>query len=107
MGFNVTESLITPEDDPNLLDNAQGSSNYAAKGAHRFKITLTLAKKTLTETDDSNFIELARVDSGQIIHRLKATEYTVINDMLARRTDDESGNYVVKHFDIDPTRKFE
>ena len=84
------------------MDNAQGSSNYAAKGAHRFKITLTLAKKTLTETDDSNFIELARVDNGQIIHRLKATEYTIINDMLARRTDDESGNYIVKHFDVDP-----
>ena len=101
IGFTVTETLVTPEDDPNLLDNAQGTSNYAAKGAHRFKITLTLAKKTLTETDDSNFIELARVDGGQIVHRLKATEYTIINDMLARRTDDESGNYIVKHFDIE------
>jgi len=102
IGFTVTETLVTPEDDPALLDNAQGTSNYAAKGAHRFKITLTLAKKTLTETDDSNFIELARVDNGQIVHRLKATEYTIINDMLARRTDDESGNYIVKHFDVDP-----
>jgi len=92
IGFTVTETLVTPEDDPNLLDNAQGTSNYAA---------LTLAKKTFTETDDSNFIELARVEDGQIIHRLKATEYTVINDMLARRTDDESGNYLVKHFDVD------
>ena len=102
IGFNVTETLVTPEDDPALLDNAQGTSNFAAKGAHRFKITLTLAKKTLTETDDSNFIELARVDNGQIIHRLKATEYSIINDMLARRTDDESGNYITKHFDIEP-----
>ena len=102
IGFNVIEALITPEDDPALLDNAQGTSNFAAKGAHRFKITLTLAKKTLTETDDSNFIELARVENGQIIHRLKATEYTIINDMLARRTDDESGNYITKHFDIEP-----
>ena len=102
IGFTVTESLITPEEDPNLLDNAQGSSNYAAKGAHRFKITLTLAKKELTATDDTGFIELARVNNGLVVHRKKATEYSIVADMLARRTSDESGDYVVKHFDIEP-----
>ena len=45
IGFTINEQLITPEDDHNLIDNAQGSSNFAAKGAHRFKITLTLSKK--------------------------------------------------------------
>ena len=75
IGFTITEALITPEEDPLLLDNAAGSSNYAAKGAHRFKITLTIGKKSLTDTDDDNFVELARVDNGQIVHRKKATEY--------------------------------
>ena len=102
IGFNITESLITPEEDPDLLDNAAGSSNYAAKGAHRFKMTLTLTKKTLTTSDDSNFIELARVEDGVIIKRKKATEYSIVADMLARRTFDESGDYVVNHFDIEP-----
>ena len=102
IGFTVTESLITPEEDPLLLDNAAGSSNYAAKGAHRFKITLTIGKKSLTDTDDANFVELARVNGGNIVHRKKATEYTIVADMIARRTDDESGDYVVKHFDIEP-----
>ena len=102
IGFNVVETLITPEEDPNLLDNAQGSSNYAAKGAHRFKITLTLTKKELTATDDTGFIELARVDNGNVVHRKKATEYSIVADMIARRTADESGDYVVKHFDIEP-----
>ena len=102
VGFTVTESLITPEEDPLLLDNAAGSSNYAAKGAHRFKITLTIGKKSLTDTDDANFVELARVNAGNIVHRKKATEYTIVADMIARRTDDESGDYVVKHFDIEP-----
>ena len=101
IGWNITETLVTPEMDASLLDNAQGSSNYAAKGAHRLKYTLTLAKKGLTATDDTNFIELARVDNGIIVHRKKATEYSVINDMLARRTFDESGNYIVQHFDIE------
>ena len=62
IGFTITETLVTPEDDSNLLDNAAGSSNYAAKGANRFKITLTIGKKSLTDTDDANFVELARVD---------------------------------------------
>ena len=101
IGFTVTEGLITPEADSTLLDNAQGSSNFAAKGAHRLKITLTLSKKALTSTDDTNFVELARVDSGNVVHRKKATEYAVIADMLARRTDDESGDYIVRHFDIE------
>ncbi len=102
IGFNVIETLVTPEDDASLLDNAQGSSNYAAKGAHRFKITLTLVKKELTATDDTGFIELARVDNGNVVHRKKATEYSIVADMIARRTADESGDYVVKHFDIEP-----
>ena len=101
IGFTVTETLVTPEADTTLLDNAQGSSNFAAKGAHRFKITLTLAKKALTATDDTNFVELARVNDGNIVHRKKATEYAVVADMLARRTDDESGDYIVRHFDIE------
>ena len=102
VGWDVTETLVTPETDGSLLDNAQGSSNYAAKGAHRLKITLTLAKKSLTATDDANFIELVRVNQGVIEKRVKFTEYSVVQDMIARRTDDESGNYIVKHFDIEP-----
>ena len=98
IGFNVVETLVTPEDDATLLDNAAGSSNYAAKGAHRLKITLTLAKLSLTSTDDSNFIELARVEEGRVVHRKKATEYSIVADMIARRTDDESGDYVVRSF---------
>ena len=101
VGWNVAEELITPEENSTLLDNAQGSSNYAAKGAHRFKMSLTLAKMTLTTTDDSNFVELARINAGVIENRAKFTEYSIVRDMLARRTDDESGNYITKHFDID------
>ena len=102
VGWNITETLVTPEMDPSLLDNAQGSSNYAAKGADRFKMTLTLGKFSLTATTDNNFVELARLNAGLIESRAKFTEYSIVADMLARRTDDESGDYVVKHFDIDP-----
>ena len=61
IGFTVTESFVTPSDDTTLNDNAVGSSNQSAPGAHRFKVTLTLAKKTLASTEDSTFFEIARI----------------------------------------------
>jgi hypothetical protein len=102
IGWNIIETLVTPESDSTLVDNAQGTTNYAAKGSHRLKIGLTLTKKALTDTSDADFVELARVENGQIIKRLKYTEYSIVQDMLARRTSEESGNYIIKHFDIEP-----
>jgi hypothetical protein len=101
IGLTVTESFVTPNDDNSLNDNAQGTSNVNAPGAHRFKITLTLAKKTLAAVDDNNFYEIARVDTGNIKSMVRTTEYAVLEDTLARRTFDESGNYVLSNPDFD------
>ena len=43
VGLTVTESFVTPNLDPSLVDNAAGSSNANAPGAHRFKVDLTLS----------------------------------------------------------------
>jgi len=101
VGLAVTESFVTPNDDLSLNDNAAGASNQNAPGAHRFKIDLTLAKKTLTSTEDSNFIELLRLKLGIIQNRVRTTEYAVLEDTLARRTFDESGDYLVRGMDVD------
>ena len=101
VGLTVTESFVTPGDDTTLNDNAQGVSNTNAPGAHRFKILLTLTKKSLTATDDSNFYELLRLSNGNLQNKVRTTEYAVLEDTLARRTFDESGDYVVRNFDID------
>jgi len=102
VGFDVTETILTPETDAALLDNAQGQSNFAAPGADRFKMTLALAKKELTATDDSNFVELLRVENGVILNKVRSTEYSVVEKMIARRTSDESGNYIVDYFGVEP-----
>ena len=101
VGLSVTESFVTPNDDTSLNDNAQGTSNINAPGAHRFKISLTLAKKSLTATDDNNFFEIARVENGIIKSMVRDTEYAVLEDTLARRTFDESGDYVLQNPDFD------
>ena len=101
VGFTITESLVSPEEDTALLDNATGSSNYAAKGAHRLKYILTLTKKVLGSSDDADFIQLMSIKNGQLESQVRSTEYSVLEETLARRTYDESGDYVVRGFNID------
>jgi len=101
VGFSITETLVTPEADSTLTDNATGSSNYAAKGAHRLKITLTLTSLDTDSTADSTFIETMRVSSGNVVDNARNTEYSVLGDTLARRTFDESGDYTVRPFQFD------
>ena len=101
IGLGITESLITPEADTSLLDNATGSSNVNAKGAHRLKITLTLSKLPIGSAEDTNFIELIRVRNGRIQEVTRNTEYSVLGETLARRTFDESGDYSVRPFGVD------
>jgi len=101
IGFAVTETLVTPETDTTLTDNATGSSNYAAKGAHRLKIELTLSSLDTTSIADATFIETMRVEGGRVLNNARNTEYSVLGDTLARRTFDESGDYTVRPFQFD------
>jgi hypothetical protein len=98
IGLQVNEEVVTPETDTTLLDNAQGSSNFAAKGAHRLKISLTLVSKALGSTDDANFYEIVRIKDGKAEKFARTTDYSIIEETLARRTFDESGNYTVRPF---------
>jgi len=101
VGLEITESFVTPNDDLELNDNAQGSTNVNAPGAHRFKINLTLSKRALTSVDDANFIELLRLKNGIRSNQITSTAYSVLENTLARRTYDQAGDYTVKDFDID------
>jgi hypothetical protein len=100
VGFKVTESVITPEEQPLLSDNAQGTTNFAAPGAHRYKIQLSLVKLPLDSTDEIKFIELLRVKDGRVQNVITKSSYAELEKTLARRTFDESGNYEVKKFKL-------
>ena len=100
VGLQVDENIVTAKDDESLYDNAKGFSNFAAPGADRFQIVLTLIKKDITDGDDTNFIELMRIDRGQIKKIETRSEYNIIRDYIADRTFDESGNYSVNPFTV-------
>jgi hypothetical protein len=101
IGLTIVETFITSTDDTSLLDNATGTSNANATGAHRFKIELALTKLSLNSTADAGFVELIRVENGAIKYKVQNTEYNHLENTLARRTFDESGDYAVEPFDID------
>ena len=73
VGLTITETFVTSTDDTSLLDNATGSSNENATGAHRFKIDLTLAKLALTSTADASFVELMRITDGRVQNLVETT----------------------------------
>ena len=102
IGLSINEELISASSqNSDLFDNAKGYSNETAPGADRFKISAILSKKLLTDNDDSDFVELIRIEDGITKEQVKKTEYNVFKDELARRTYDESGDYYIEPFSVD------
>ena len=101
VGFNVAEKIITELNDSSLYDNAQGSFNQNAPGAHRLAVDLTLNVRDYEyEGDDTNFIPLLRIKNGVTEVRQERTLYSRIYDEIAKRTSDESGDYFVSGFGV-------
>ena len=100
VGLNILESIITAKDDSSLYDNAKGFSNFAAPGADRLKITTTLAKKSLNDFNDTSFVEVIRLDDGEVKKLINTSQYSYIMDMLAQRTYEESGNYALGNINV-------
>jgi len=100
VGFEITESVVSYTSDTTLLDPAQDASNYQAPGSDRYKINLTLSQRSIDSTDDTQFLELARIQEGTLTKYNRFPIYSVLEDTLARRTYDESGNYTVRPFNL-------
>ena len=101
IGFSTKSRFVNSFSDTTLNDNATGVSNTNAPGADRYTIDLTLIKKSLDDTDDTDFVKLIELKNGSQERVVNKAEYNILEETLARRTYDESGNYVVKQFDID------
>ena len=105
IGLNVAETFdLDSALDSSLNDNAQGTPNFAAPGAHRYKINTTLIKESLTapNTTYSNYILLMKVKDGVVqVETTDKTGGTELSSRLARRTHEESGDYAVRPYTLD------
>ena len=103
IGLQMSQLIKNSEDDPNLLDVALGTPNYSAPGADRLYIDAKLEQRLLiadsTKTDQ-DFIELVSVNRGEVTYKVMTAQYGPIEATLARRTYDESGDYVVTPFNL-------
>ncbi len=99
IGYFIIRDTVTAQEDSTLTDPSIGSYNYNAPGADRYKINLVLGQSGITaESDD--FLELLRIENGNITKKIEKITYAEIEKTLARRTYEESGSYVVKPFDV-------
>lgn len=101
VGLDIKEELVSNAEDSSLQDNATGTSNQNAAGADRFKVSLTLAKYPVDSDLSTNFVELVRVEAGNIALKTENPMYNVLEQSLARRTSDASGDFVVKNFEYE------
>ena len=63
------------------------------------KITATLSKKSLTDTNDVSFVELIKVREGELKKLQDFSVYNELEKYLAARTFEESGNYSLDNFE--------
>ena len=110
IGLQIVESIKKYTDDDSLLDPALGSSNYLAPGADRHFIDLVLSSieyNPLVENSDEieieNFIDICNIRFDKITKIKVDSDYNKLEEALAKRTYDESGNYTVIPFLAKPT----
>lgn len=103
VGFYVTDEVIRPEQDISLLDNATGTPSETAPGAHRYKCSIVLAnKESLSEAQLASYKELMKIRFGKVAAKPRIdSDVTVLEQILARRTFDQAGDYIVDDFIID------
>jgi hypothetical protein len=96
VGFYISEDIIRYTQDQSLLDPAQGSSNYSAPGADRFKLSPILYKINYTEVvGPPDYVALFSINEGIVETLYEKSQYAIINEYFAKRTFDESGDYYV------------
>ena len=106
-GFTRSDSLVTSDDDSTLLDNATGASNFTAPGAHRLSIKLNPSIISLdsyselaNNVTDTNFFEQLRIKDGNLYKERGRPDYNNLEEVLAQRTYEESGNYAINNFNL-------
>jgi hypothetical protein len=101
VGYVVDESIVTALQDSSLFDNAAGSPNENAPGADRLKLTPRLVAISSEDADeDTQFFTLIRYENGSAVQIRDVSQYNVIGEELAKRTFEESGNYIVQEFPV-------
>ena len=94
VGVKVDYTIVTATEDHTLRDPAQGVTNQGAEGADRVKYNVRLV------VDDPSAAPLYKFQDGKLVVDKERPDMTGMNEVLARRTYDESGNYKVRGLEV-------
>lgn len=102
VGFTSIESVVTAYEDTSLLDNSQGSPNYAAPGADRLKVTPTLAVISTNGASllGQEFFSIIDFINGSPSIVNQDTVYSVIGKAMSTISNDTNGSFVINPFNI-------
>ncbi len=107
VGFEANEEIITSEIDTSLLDNAAGSPNYEAPGAHRLKLIPTLVtRQTSAISNTTTFFSLCDFKNGLPVSIKNDPQYAALAKDTARRTFETNGDYIVNPFLLSTDKKY-
>lgn len=96
VGLDIGEEIINFLQDITLVDPANGSPNFGAPGADRLRLRGSLVSLPIDEDVSDDFRLLFEMENGSINTIVDKPEYAELAKEFARRTYDESGNYVVR-----------
>lgn len=96
------ERIITENEDDSLFDNAQGTPNFTAPGAHRLRVDTNLAVFDISEEDTigENYVQVFKIVNGEMQEIFRGPDYNILGDVIAKRTYEEAGDYTVEPFTI-------
>ena len=100
VGFFVNEELVNSSMDSSLIDPALESSNFSAPGADRLKLVSELAVVPYDYVSYPDFVTLFSIKNGVIEISNDRASYNILGDQLAKRTYEESGDYIIKGYNV-------
>lgn len=100
VGFKTSETIVTADSDGTLFDNAIGSPNYNAPGANRLKLTANLVVRDTATSNTDNFFSIIDFEDGLPVMTRLTAQYATLGAEMAKRTFEESGNYIIDPFEM-------
>lgn len=97
IGVKLMRDVVSPADDPDLLDPATGYDNYGAEGAYRLKEYVQI---TVNDEASNTMFTLQDGIQEKVNSNEDLSQLDKINATLAKRTFDESGNYKVSGLEL-------
>lgn len=100
VGYKIVEDIVTVDDDTGLYDNQGATPNISSPGADRLRLRLELTIQSKILSTD-NFIPIATIKDGLVARVVdENNSFNIINDVIATRIKENSGDYLVKPFKL-------